>query len=198
MAKRYDRAYFDKWYRSRFHRVIDPTEVRRKAALAVSTAEYFLERSIRTVLDIGCGEGAWLPRLREMRPRLAYTGVDPSEYVTSEFGKSRNIRKATFGDLPSLKLKGPFDLIVCSDVLHYIEECEIREGMWEIARLLEGIALLEVLTKEDDVKGDLRGFIRRPAAWYRRMFSSVGLTPVGPYCWLSPSLRDAVAALELP
>ncbi len=31
-------------------------------ALAVAVAEYHLERPIRTVLDIGCGEGAWRAR----------------------------------------------------------------------------------------------------------------------------------------
>ena len=59
--KRYDRAYFDKWYRSR-GRITTGAEVRRKVTLAVSEAEYFLRRSLHSVLDVACGEAAWFPQ----------------------------------------------------------------------------------------------------------------------------------------
>lgn len=195
MTKQYDRQYFEKWYRNPRTRVSTSAEVRRKVVLAVAAAEYFLRRGLRTVLDVGCGEGSWREHLRELRPRVAYLGLDPSEYVVERFGRARNIRRATFGELPSLGLRG-YDLVVCSDVLHYVDEREIRPGVAEIARLTEGVAFLEVLTKEDDIIGDLHGLIRRPAAWYRRLFASAGMTPAGPYCWLSPSLRDVAAELE--
>ena len=170
-------------------------EVRRKVTLAVSIAEYYLRRSIRTVLDVGCGEAPWRDHLRELRPRVSYLGLDPSEYVVERFGRARNIRRATFGELPSMRLRG-FDLVVCSDVLHYVDEREIRPGVAEIARLTEGIAFIEVLTREDEIIGDLEGMIRRPAKWYRNVFTNAGLTSVGPYCWLSPELKDVTAELE--
>ncbi|HXG59454.1 MAG TPA: class I SAM-dependent methyltransferase [Thermoanaerobaculia bacterium] len=198
MTKTYDRAYFDKWYRSRFHRVITPAEVRRKATLAVSVTEYVLRRTARTVLDVGCGEGAWMPHLRSLRPRISYTGVDPSEYAVSEFGRTRNILRGGFGGLASLRLRGPFDLIICSDVMHYLDDAEIRSGMKEIVRLLRGIAWLEALTKEDAVTGDLEGLKLRPASWYRRTFSAAGLTPAGPWCWIPSSLAGEMAVLEFP
>lgn len=196
--KEYDRAYFDKWYRSRLHRVSAAADVRRKVALALTTAEYFVGRPVRRVLDIGCGEAPWLAQIREMRPRAEYTGIDSSAYVVAAFGKSRNIRHGAFGDLSSLRLRGTFDLIVCSDVLHYVGEKEIRNGMWELVRLLEGIAFLEVLTSDDAVTGDLDGLAKRPASWYRRIFGSAGLTQVAPHCWLAPERREDLAALELP
>ena len=44
--KRYDRAYFDRWYR---HGGIGGARrLARKVALAVATAEYHLERPVRT------------------------------------------------------------------------------------------------------------------------------------------------------
>jgi hypothetical protein len=58
------------------------------------------------------------------------------------------------------------------------------------------MAFIEVLTKEDDIVGDLDAFIRRPASWYRKLFASTGMTSVGPYCWLSPAFKDAVSELE--
>jgi len=185
--KRYDRAYFDKWYRD--ERVNSPAEVRRKVVLAVAVAEYFLQRSIRSVLDIGCGEGQWLLHIRALRPRVRYLGLDPSAYVVRQFGASRNIRRASFGELPSLKLKGTFDLVVCSDVLHYVDDSEVRPGLAEIVRLCEGVAFLEVLTKEDEIVGDLEGLISRPSAWYRKAFARAGLQNVAPYTWLGVPLQ---------
>jgi SAM-dependent methyltransferase len=197
MTKQYDRDYFQRWYHDRSTRVNSHAEVRRKVALAIATTEYFIRRQVRTVLDIGCGEGAWLAHLQAFRPRVQYTGFDSSEYAVSHFGKERNLHLATFGELPSLGL-GTFDLVVCSDVLHYVPDKEIRDGVETIAGACDGIAFVEVLTKEDDVIGDLDAFIRRPAAWYRTAFRKAGLEQVGPYCWRSPALRDALAELELP
>src|SRR5512140_830764 len=89
MSKTYDRHYFDKWYRSG-DRVHERGEVRRKAALAVSTTEYFLRRRIETVLDVGCGEGAWYRHLRSIRPRLPYTGIVTNTHALSKCGAKRN------------------------------------------------------------------------------------------------------------
>lgn len=197
MTKRYDRAYFDKWYRNRATRVHQPGEVRRKAALAIAQTEYFLHRPIRNVLDVGCGEAPWRAHLREFRPRVVYQGVDRSEYVVERYGTERNIRLGAFGELASLKLP-QFDLVICSDVMHYVPDAEIRAGLAEIARLCEGIAYLEVLTAEDEIIGDLEGLIRRPAAFYRKALAKLGMRQVGPYLWLGEALSDAIAELEKP
>ncbi len=196
MTKRYDRAYFDRWYRGRC-RIGPEAEVRRKVALAVSIAEYFLRRTLRNVIDIGCGEAPWLTHLQELRPQVRYAGFDPSEYVVQQFGASRNIHRGSFDELPSLQIRERFDLLVCADVLHYLGEEEIRRGLPAMVRLMRGVAFLEVLTREDAVVGDTVGLIRRPAAWYRDLFSGVGLTLVAPYMWASRALRDSAAALEI-
>ena len=195
MTKTYDRAYFDRWYRHRSTRVNSHAEVRRKVQLAVASAEYFLRRQLRTVLDVGCGEGAWLPHLRALRPRVQYLGLDSSEYAVKRFGRKRNIHLATFGELPGLDL-GVFDLVVCSDVMHYIPDADLRAGVHAIAEATDGVAYLEVLTKEDEIVGDLDSFLRRPAAFYRELFASEGMSFAGPYLWLSPAFRGAVAELE--
>ncbi|HYC90211.1 MAG TPA: class I SAM-dependent methyltransferase [Thermoanaerobaculia bacterium] len=195
MTKQYDRAYFDRWYRNRTTRVNTHAEVRRKVSLAVASAEYFLRRQVRTVLDVGCGEGAWLPHLRALRPRVKYLGFDSSEYVVGRFGKSRNIHQASFGDLPSLKL-GVYDLVICSDVMHYVPDAELRAGVRALADATDGVAYFEVLTKEDDIMGDLDGFLRRPAAFYRQLFMGAKMTFAGPYLWLSPAFAGAVAEME--
>ena len=87
-ADKYDRDYFDKWYRSPTHRVRSAAELARLVAFVLSTADYVLGRRVRTVLDVGAGEGNWLPVLRRLRPNVAYQGVDPSAYAVRRFGLS--------------------------------------------------------------------------------------------------------------
>jgi SAM-dependent methyltransferase len=194
--KRYDRAYFDHWYRGR-NRVSTKDDVRRKVSLAVAECEYFIRRRLRSVLDAGCGEGAWQPHVKALRPGAKYLGLDPSDYAVERFGAERNIRKATFADLAAAHLRGPFDLVVCSDALHYISDDDIRAGLQELVRVAGGVLFLEVLTADDDIIGDLQGMIHRPAAWYRHLFQKAGLTQAGPYTWLAPHLREDAAALEV-
>jgi SAM-dependent methyltransferase len=196
MPKTYDRDYFDKWYRDPQHSVASPAELRRKVAMVVAQAEYYLGRPIRNVLDIGCGEAPWLAPLRALRPGIGYRGLDASEYVVARYGRSRNIGLARFGQLEQLRFDTRFDLIVCTDVLHYLKPSEIRAGLQGIGEMLEGVAFLEVFTSRDDVAGDHHGFVSRAPAWYLREFGQVGLLPCGSHCYLGPRLERHIAALE--
>ena len=196
MTKHYDRAYFDRWYRD--GGIGGPARLARKAALAVATAEYHLERPIRSVLDIGCGEGAWRAPLRKLRPRVQYLGFDASEYAIARHGRSRNLRLARFGDFATLRPCAPADLLVCSDVLHYLPTRELDRGLPALADLCGGVAFIEVFAREDETEGDDHDFQPRPAAFYRRRLRAVGLQPLGSHCWLSPARVPLATALELP
>src|SRR5258708_25810075 len=143
-TKRYDRAYFDHWYRGR-NRVSSRDEVGRKVALAVAACEYFSRHPLRSVLDVGCGEGAWQPHLADLRPKAKSLGLDPSDYAVERFGESRNIRKAAFGERASARLRRPFDLVVCSDALRYVPADEIRAGLPELVLLAVRRLCLAVL-----------------------------------------------------
>ncbi|MDQ6800127.1 MAG: class I SAM-dependent methyltransferase [Acidobacteriota bacterium] len=197
MPKKYDRAYFDRWYRGRARIGAEP-EVRRKVAMAVAIAEFFLRRTIRNVVDIGCGEAPWFVHLRELRPKVRYVGYDPGDYAVEQFGASRNVRCGAFGEIGALHIRERFDLVVCADVMHYLQDDEIRRGLPAIVRLIRGAAFFEVLTREEEVMGDTVGLIRRPAAWYREVFTGNGLVAVGPYTWIGKRLANAATALERP
>jgi SAM-dependent methyltransferase len=196
MSKTYDRAYFDKWYRDPRHAVASTAELRRKVALAVAQAEYYLGRPLRNVLDVGCGEAPWRAPLRALRPGVQYRGLDASAYVVARYGRSRNVGQASFGQLEHLRFDSRFDLIVCTDVLHYLRPAEIRAGLAGIGEMLEGVAFLEVFTNRDDVVGDREGFLSRAPSWYLRQFAQAGLMPCGSHCYLGPRLERHVAALE--
>src|SRR5215467_3841771 len=109
-----DEAYYDRWYRHPRHRVSKEPDRERKVHLAVSVAEYVIGRVIRSVLDIGCGEGLWYLILRRLRPDIRYIGVDPSEYAVTRYGASRHIRRGSFGSFDRLRLPSAFDLVVCA------------------------------------------------------------------------------------
>ncbi len=196
MPKVYDRAYFDKWYRDPRHAVASRAELRRKVAMVVAQAEYYLGRPLRNVLDVGCGEATWRAALHRLRPAVAYRGLDASAYVVERYGRTRNIGLARFGQLEQLRFDTRFDLIVCTDVLHYLKPPEIRAGLQGIGEMVEGIAFLEVFTSRDDVAGDHRGFVARTPAWYLREFAQVGLLPCGSHCYLGPRLEQRIVALE--
>jgi len=195
-AKQYDRHYYDRWYRHSRDALAHAGLLPRRVQMAVSAAEYVLERPIRSVLDVGCGEARWRAMLRHVRPGIRYVGIDPSDYVVRRFGRTRNIRLGRFGDLGRLGLKRRFDLIVCSDVLHYVPRAEVRPGLRAIARLLGGVAFIEVFTGDDDTVGDEEEFQRRSRAAYLRLFRDAGLAHLGLHCYAGPASRDRLMALE--
>jgi len=192
--KQYDREYFDQWYR---HRGIGGAKrLARKVALALATAEYHLERPIHSVLDIGCGEGAWRAPLLKLRPNLHYLGFDSSDYAIARYGRARNLHFARFGDFALLRPCPPVDLLVCSDVLHYLPTREQDRGLPGLAELCGGVAFLETFTREDGAEGDEHDFQSRPARFYRQRLESAGFAALGSHCWLSPALRASATALE--
>ena len=195
-TKKYDRAYFDRWYRDPRSRVVTPAVIARKAHMVVGVAEYFLGRTVRSVLDVGCGEGDWYRALKRMRPGIRYTGIDPSPYVVERFGRRRNIRLGGFGDVAEHTGAGMFDVIICSDVLQYVTPPDLKRGVVHIAERLAGVAFLEAHTTADALEGDMRGWHRRTPGYYRRLFGSAGLVACGPHCYIGESLEDSVSALE--
>lgn len=196
MAKRYDRAYFDRWYRHPRHRIRTRAELLRTVQMTVAVTEWALGRGLRSVLDVGCGEGPWQPLLQRLRPGSRYAGVDPSPYAIARFGRRRNLRLGRFDDLGTLGLDGPFDLVVCADVLHYLDADELRRGLPALANLVGGVAYVQAYTRSDDVEGDLGGFHRRSADAYRRLLRGVGLVSVGAGCWAAGPVARQLPALE--
>jgi SAM-dependent methyltransferase len=193
--KAYDRDYFDRWYRS--GGIGGRRRLERKVALAVATAEYHLERPLRSVLDVGCGEAAWRAPLLALRPGARYLGFDSSTYAVERYGRRRDVHLARFADFATLRPCPPVDLLVCSDVMHYLDVRELDRGLPGLAELCAGVAFLETFAREDHAEGDEDGFRQRPASFYRKRFAAAGFRPLGSHCWLAPSLAGHVTALEI-
>jgi SAM-dependent methyltransferase len=195
--KSYDEAYFSRWYRDPRTRVHSPDAVRRKIHMVAAITEYFLGRKLRSVLDVGAGEGVWGVELRRLRPRLRYVGVDSSEYIVERLGRERNIVRGSFETLPSLRLGDDFDLIVCVDMLQYVPTSALRRGIRQLAQRLGGVAYLEAFTEADEMEGDLEGWYPRTRSQYLRIFADAGLVGCGIHCYLSAELAERAVELEL-
>ncbi len=200
-ADRYDQAYFDRWYRE--DSFGDPGRLERKVRYAVGSAEYVLDRPIRSVLDVGCGEGSWRAAVRRLRPDAGYLGVDPSEYAVRRFGQRRNLRRGEIVELASMDFSGidlgpaqTFDLVVCSDVMGYVPDREVTPGLCAISALLGGVALIEVFTSEDDFEGDVEQYLRRPGRFYQRAAEAAGLRRIGPHLYAGDAAWPTLATLE--
>jgi SAM-dependent methyltransferase len=193
--KQYDKNYYDRWYRSPAS-VITPEFRRQRVRLAVAAAEFVLGRRIRSVLDVGCGEGAWRGDLRRMRPGIHYTGVDSSEYVVQKYGKRRNIRLGGLGTLKRMKFGRAFDLVVCADVLEYVPTAEMRSGLAAMRALMRGVAYIEAYTDQQEFEGDLEGWHQRSYATYRKAFTDAGLHACGLNCWVKRAQLSLLGPFE--
>lgn len=193
--KTYDQAYYDHWYGSRAA-VVTPETRARKVRLAVAAAEFVLGREIRSVLDVGCGEGRWRAVLLRMRPGIRYVGVDSSEYVVRRHGKRRGIRLGSLGTLEQLGLRRKFDLIVCADVIAYVSTPEMNRGLSAMRGLLRGLIYVEAFTVEDSFIGDRDHWHYRSAATYRKAFAAAGLIACGLNCWIARDQAHLLSSLE--
>lgn len=194
--KRYDRAYFERFYRKPRTRVHAPEDVARKVRLAVSAAEFMLGREIRSVLDVGAGEGAWFPLLRRLRPRASYLGVEPSAYAVARYGAKRNIRLGRFDGLDDARVGKGFDLIVCADVMNYLSTPELERGLDQIAARLRGLAYLELYTSDDEIVGDLASIDLKSPRYYGAKLRAAGLIRCGMHCYVGDAVAHNVVAME--
>ena len=194
--KHFDRAYFDKWYRHPDHRIGNTADLERQVHLAVSSAEYMLTRPIRSVLDVGAGEGRWQPVIQALRPSASYVGIDPSEYTVRRYGAKRNVVQGTIDDLETLFGNRTFDLVVCCSVLNYLPRRDFERALGHLARHTHGVAFLEIFSSTDEVVGDTNDWNVETPATYRKMLRKVGFIPCGMHCYITESIEVNTAALE--
>jgi len=165
MARRFDRAFFQRYYGNARTRVADSGDAERLAAL-IGGATRYLEARVQRILDAGCGVGLLqAPLLRQFRG-ASYLGLEVSEYVCRRYGWTQ-------ASVVDFAPRTPFDLVVCHDVLQYLDDREAARAIANLARLSRGFLYLSVLTAGDwrhhaDPLRTDRDVHLRSADWYRR------------------------------
>ena len=161
----FDRAYYQRHYRDARTRVTDAAMTARLGAFVAAYLGY-LEQPVRSVLDLGCGLGAWRRIARRHFPGATYTGVEVSAYLCRTYGWTR-------GSVVDYVAAAPADLVVCRGVLQYLPAAAARRAIRHLAANCAGALVLEALTREDwkrncDRERTDGAVFLRPAAWYRR------------------------------
>jgi trans-aconitate methyltransferase len=121
---------------------------------------------VRRILDAGCGIGLLRKPFSELLPRARYMGVDASDYLCARFGWTK-------GSVVDYAPKRPSDLVVCYDVLQYLDDRDAARAIANLARLTRAALYISALTREDwrdncDRSRTDRAVHLRSGDWYRR------------------------------
>jgi SAM-dependent methyltransferase len=164
-TEKFGAVYFRKFYLSSATRVVSAAEMRTRARLI---AAILAQASIpvRSILDAGCGIGLLRKPFTQIWPRVRYTGLDASEYLCARYGWIR-------GSVVDYAPRAPSDLVVCYDVLQYLDDRTAARAIANLCRLTRSALYFSALTREDwrdncDRRLTDRAVHLRPGEWYRR------------------------------
>ena len=160
----FDRRYFARFYEDPATRVASSADY---ARLARFIAAYLavLEIPVRRILDLGAGTGQLLRALRRHYPQARLQGVDASGYACQRYGW----RQASVASFRSSQ----WDLVICNDVLQYLNPTEAAEALANLGRLCRRALFFTALTREDwamhcdQARTDADVWLRS-ARWYTR------------------------------
>jgi SAM-dependent methyltransferase len=122
------------------------------------TLEYLPERTGRT-LELGCSVGVFTAMLAPRCDRLVAVDFSPTalERARARLGDADNVELLR-RKLPEEMPAGPFETIVCTEVLYYWSAELVRDGLRRIeAALVPGGTLLAVHWRLPDPRRELTG-----------------------------------------
>jgi SAM-dependent methyltransferase len=176
----FDKAYYQRFYHDPRTAVTSRAEMRARAELIAACVRY-LGLPVRRILDAGCGIGLLRTPLRRRLPGAQYTGLETSAYLCRRYGWQQ-------GDLQSLATRIRYDLVICYDVLQYLNGADARRAIAALGQLCRGALYFGALTSGDwrhncDQSRTQRTPWMRSARWYRRELAR-DFTPLGCGMWL--------------
>jgi SAM-dependent methyltransferase len=158
-------AYYRKYYLDPATRVITAAEMRARARLICAILSH-AALPVRTILDVGCGIGLLRKPFAELLPRARYTGLESSEYLCVRYGW-------VCGSVADYAPRHASDLVVCYDVLQYLDDRDAGRALVNLSRLTRAALYVSALTREDwrencDRRRTDRAVHLRSGEWYRR------------------------------
>lgn len=164
-AGRFGHDYFRRFYLDRATRVVTPAEMHARANLIAAVLRH-ATIPVRTILDAGCGIGLLRAPFAKVLPRARYTGLEASEYLCERYGWRQ-------GSVVDYAPRTPSDLVVCYDVLQYLDDAEASRAIDNFARLSRAALYVSALTRADwrencDRQRTDGAVHLRTGEWYRR------------------------------
>jgi len=169
----FDEAYYQRYYHNPETRAVSPEEQQRQAAFVAAYLRY-LQIDISSIVDVGCGIGTFLENFKNEFPGASCHGVEFSNYLCDHYGW----QQGSVVDVDT----APADLVVCNDVLAYLDKKDCGKAIQHLAGLTQSALYLSVMTSEDMtiVDTELSDMQQQPRSfrWYRKHldphFQSVG------------------------
>ncbi len=164
----FDEAYFERFYRDPRTRVGDENGARKQGRFIAAYLEW-LDIPVRRIVDLGCGLGRLREPLLHHFEKASYTGVDSSEYLCRSHGWIRD-------SAADFRSDTRFDLVICNDVLQYLDDDEARRAIDNMAALCNGALFFDALTLDDWLSVCDRSLTDRhchirEGRWYRQRLS---------------------------
>jgi 2-polyprenyl-3-methyl-5-hydroxy-6-metoxy-1,4-benzoquinol methylase len=189
---RFDRDYYRRFYYDPRTAVTSRVEMQLRARLIAAYVRY-VGLPVKRILDAGCGTGLLRAPLTRMLPGATYTGLELSDYLCKRYGWER-------GRIESFRPAAPFDLLICYDVLQYLDAETARRAMRNLRRLCRGVLYFTALTRADWERNCDRtrtdpDVHLRTARWYRAQLRT-GFIEAGAGLWLRRGLPLSVWELE--
>jgi 2-polyprenyl-3-methyl-5-hydroxy-6-metoxy-1,4-benzoquinol methylase len=188
----FDRAYYQRFYYNARTAVTSQTEARNRARLIAAHADY-IGLPVKRILDAGCGTGMLRAPLLKQLKRATYTGMETSEYLCERYGWDHGL-------IQTYRNKKPFDLVICYDVVQYLDSATAKRALNNLARLCRGMLYFTALTKKDwevncDQSRTDSEVHLRTAEWYRKVLRRSFLD-LGSGFWLRRGVPLTVWDLE--
>jgi SAM-dependent methyltransferase len=179
-SARFGPNYYQRYYFDPRTAVTTENESRGRARLIIAFADY-LGLPVRRILDAGCGVGRLKGALTERYGEAAYVGLDVSEYLCRRYGWVQ-------GQIEEYRSPAPFDLVVCYDVLQYLDDRAAARALANLARLSRAALYFSALTRADsrdncDRRRTDLDVASRSGEWYRARLRR-GFYEVGAGFWM--------------
>jgi SAM-dependent methyltransferase len=137
----FDRAYYEKFYFDPRTAVTSQAEMAARAQLIGAYARH-VGLPVRRILDAGCGTGLLRKPLAKACPKARYVGLDVSEYLCDRFGWEH-------GTVDTWRSPTPFDLVICYDVVQYLDARRAARALVNLSRLCRAVLYFGALTTAD-------------------------------------------------
>jgi SAM-dependent methyltransferase len=139
--RRFDEAYYHRFYESPPTRVVSPEEHAHLAEFVVAFARWN-KIELKSVLDIGAGTGLWKYWFEKNEKGVQYTGTEVSAAMCKKHGFLHR-------DIARWRDRKKHDLIICQGVLQYLPDPDVAPAVANIAAMSRGLVYIEVTTRAD-------------------------------------------------